>query len=124
MAKKSVLGKTKVSSALIQTGVARQESGLIAVEIFILSTFVGILSDSFIIGFLLTFMVLIALVNTRFWIILSYLISLACGWVGYYFGYTIDDQSVAAGLITGFFVFGLMLGWHHWSLVYWRALND
>ena len=124
MANISVLGKTKVSSALIQTSVARKESGLIPMEIFILSFGIGMISESFIIGFLVSFMVLMALVSTRLWVVLSYIISLACGGAGYILGYAIGDESVAAGLVTGLFIFGLMLGWHHWSLVYWRALGD
>ena len=124
MANSSVLGKTKVSSALIQTSAAREESSLIAVEIFIISFAIGMISESFIIGFLISFMVLMALIQTFLWTILSYLISLVCGGAGYMLGYAFGDQSVAAGIVTGFFVFGLMLGWHHWSLVYWRALSD
>ena len=124
MANTSVLGKTKVSSALIQTSVARDESGLIAVEIFLLSLGIGVISDSFIIGFLISFMVLIALISTRVWVVLSYALSFLWGCVGFIFGYALDGDSVAAGLVTGFFVFGLMIGWHHWSLVYWRALGD
>ena len=124
MANISVLGKTKVSSALIQTSVARKESGLIPMETFILSFGIGMISESFIIGFLVSFMVLMALVSTRLWVVLSYIISLACGGAGYILGYAIGDESVAAGLVTGLFIFGLMLGWHHWSLVYWRALGD
>ena len=124
MANTSVLGKTKVSSALIQTSVARDESGLIAVEIFLLSLGIGVISESFIIGFLISFMVLIALISTRVWVVLSYALSFLWGCVGFIFGYALDGDSVAAGLVTGFFVFGLMIGWHHWSLVYWRALGD
>ena len=124
MANTSVLGKTKVSSALIQTSVARDESGLIAVELFLLSMGIGVISESFIIGFLISFMVLIALISTRLWVVLSYVLSLLWGCVGFIFGYALDGDSVAAGLVTGFFVFGLMIGWHHWSLVYWRALGD
>ena len=124
MANSSVLGKTKVSSALIQTSVAREESSLIAVEIFAISFGIGMISESFIIGFLISFMVLIALVNTFLWTILSYLISLAFGGAGYIFGYSIGDDSAATGMVTGLFVFSIMIGWHHWSLVYWRALGD
>lgn len=124
MGNNSVLGKTRVSSALIQTSVARQESGLIPMETFALSLAIGMISESFIIGFLVSFMVLMALVSTRLWIILSYLLSLLWGCMGYILGYIIDGESVVTGLVTGFFVFGLMLGWHHWSLVYWRALGD
>ena len=59
MANNSVLGKTKVSSALIQTSVAREESGIVAVEIFLLSLGIGAISGSFIVGFLISFMVLV-----------------------------------------------------------------
>jgi len=124
MANKSVLGETKVSSALIQTSAARKESSLIAIEIFILSLIIGGISESFIIGFFISFIVLLALIPTRMWIALSYLLSLLWGGVGYIFGYAFGGESVAAGLVTGFSVFGLMLGWHHWSLAYWRALGD
>ncbi len=124
MVNNSVLGKTKVSSALIQTSVAREESSLVAVEIFLLSLGIGAISGSFIVGFLISFMVLIGLTATRVWIVLSYLLSLLWGGVGSIFGYVLGGDSVAAGLVSGIFVFGLMLGWHHWSLVYWRALGD
>lgn len=124
MANNSVLGKTRVSSALIQTSAAREESSLIPLETFALSFGIGMISESFIIGFLVSFMVLMALISTRLWIVLSYLLSLLWGSMGYILGYIIDGESVATGLVTGFFVFGLMLGWHHWSLVYWRALGD
>ena len=124
MANNSVLGKTKVSSALIQTRVAREESGLIAMEIFLLSLGIGAISGSFIVGFLISFVVLVGLTSTRAWVVLSYLFSLLWGGVGSVFGYVLGGESVAAGLVMGLFVFGLMLGWHHWSLAYWRALGD
>ena len=124
MANNSVLGKTKVSSALIQTRVAQEESGLVVGETFLLSLGIGAISGSFIVGFLISFMVLIGLTSTRAWIVLSYLFSLLWGGMGSIFGYARGGESGAAGLVMGFFVFGLMLGWHHWSLAYWRALVD
>jgi hypothetical protein len=54
----------------------------------------------------------------------GYLFSLLWGGVGSIFGYVLGGESVAAVLVMGFFVFGLMLGWHHWSLAYCRALGD
>lgn len=124
MANSSVLGRTKVSSALIQTGAARQESGLIAIEILLLSLGIGAISASFVVGFLVSLMVLIAAISTRLWIVLSYMFSLLWGGIGYIFGYALGGDSVAAGLVTGVFTFVLMLGRHHWSLVYWRALGE
>lgn len=124
MANNSVLGKTKVSSALVQTSVARGEAGLIVFEITLLSVAIGFASSSFLVGFLISVMVLLALLSTRIWIVLSYLISFIWGGVGYIFGYAFSGESLVAGLVTGFFVFSVMIGWHHWSLVYWRALVD
>ena len=124
MANNSVLGKTKVSSALIQTSIARKESGLVAIETFLLSLGIGAISESFIIGFLVSFVVLIGLTSTRAWVVLSFLFSFLWGCMGYIIGYAFGEESVAAGLVVGFFVFGLMLGKHHWSLAYWRALDD
>ena len=124
MANNSVLGKTKVSSALIQTSVAREESGLVAVEIFLLSLGIGAVSGSFIVGFLISFVVLFGLLSTRVWTVLSFLFSLLWGGVGSIFGYVLGGESVAAGLVMGIFVFVLMLDKHHWSLAYWRALKD
>jgi len=124
MANNSVLGKTKVSSALIQTRVAREDAGLIAVEVFLLSLCVGAISGSFIVGFLISFMLLFGLISTRVWVVLSFLFSLLWGFIGSVVGFIIGGDSVAAGVVSGIFVFGLMLGRHHWSLSYWRALGD
>ena len=124
MANNSVLGKTKVSSALVQTRVAREESGLVAFETFLLSLGIGAISGSFIVGFLISFLVLTGLTSTRAWVVLSFLFSLLWGGVGSIFGYALGGESVVAGLVAGLFVFALMLGRHHWSLAYWRALGD
>jgi hypothetical protein len=124
MANNSVLGKTKVSSALIQTSAAREESNLVAVEIALLSLGIGAISESFIVGFLISFIVLFGLISTRAWIVLSFLFSLLWAGVGSSFAYALGGESVAVGLVVGIFVFFLMLDWHHWSLAYWRALKE
>ncbi len=123
MLNNSVLGKTKVSSALIQTSAAREASDLVAVEIGLLSVGIGLLSSSFIVGFVISFVVLLGLTHTRAWIILSLLLSATWGVVGGLLGYVLGGGT-ASGIAAGFFVFAIGLSWHHWSLAYWRALSD
>ena len=122
MSNYSVLGKTKVSSALVQTSAAREESDFIAAEIFLLSVGVGLLSPSFVIGFLIAFMILLTLLTTPFWhvvsIILSGLWAVGSFVIAYAFG------SIWVALVVSLFVFCLILGKHHWSLAYWQALLD
>lgn len=124
MAIESVIGKTKVSPALIQTSAAREEAGFVAVEIFLFSIFIGVISSNFLVGFLLTFMVLLGLIESIFWEALSYFFSFLWGAAAFYVGYWLYDGSILTGLVAGVFVFGLMLVKHHWSLAYWRALGD
>lgn len=122
MSNVSVLGKTKVSPALVQTGVAREEADFIAVEAFLLSVGIGLLSPSFVIGFLISFMILTALLSTRFWYVLSIILSAIWAIAAFIFTYAISSFWTA--IIVGIFVFGLMLSKHHWSLAYWQALVD
>jgi putative Mn2+ efflux pump MntP len=124
MAINSVLGKTKVSSALIQTSEARKNSGLIVWEVLIISFFVGKFSDSFIVGFIASFLVLITLIDTIVWKIISFSISLFGGYVGYVAFCGENGETIGAGLMVALFSFLFMLSWHHWSLASWRALSD
>ena len=120
----SVIGKTKVSSALIQTSAAREASSLIAIESFLMSLGVGAISESFIAGFIITFLVLMVLEDTFVWVLLSFIFSIFCGYIGYLFGYYLAGESVVSGVAAGIFIFLVMLSWHHWSLAYWRALSE
>ncbi len=92
MTNNSVLGKTKVSSALIQTSVARGEAAPIVFEITLLSVAIGFASSSFIAGFFISVIVLLSLLSTRLWIVLSYLLSIIWGGVGYIFGYAFSGE--------------------------------
>jgi len=123
MAVNSVLGKTKVSSALIQTSEARSSSLLIIMEIFLISCFVGAAFDSFLTGFLLTFLILIFLIDTILWVIFTYFVSGALGFLAGQISYS-TDGSLLSAFVIGIFIFSLMIGWHHWGLSYWRGLSD
>lgn len=50
MSNKSVLGKTKVSSGLVQTSAARDASSLVVIETFLISLGIGAISSSFIVA--------------------------------------------------------------------------
>ena len=121
MANISVIGNTKVSGALIQTSVARKKSSLIVWECIILSVMIGAATGSLAVA-VLSFMVLLGLIDTVVWIYISYGISI---YIGLIFGFAAygPDGSLFSALVFFLFGFSIMLGWHHWSLAYWRGVT-
>jgi len=123
MANNSVLGRTRVSGALIQTSEARRCASLIVWECVIISALIGSLFDSFWTLAVLTFIVLLILVDTVVWTFISYAISIFVGYVVGQAAYS-PDSSMFSALVFFLLAFGFMISWHHWGLAYWRGLSE
>jgi len=118
----SVLGPTKVSGSLIQTSEARDSASLLIWEAVIISLIVGSwTSDTLVFG-ILTFLILLCLIETRVWIWISYAVSI---FVAIPFGQAgFEGHGLVGGIVFFALAYFVMLSWHHWSLAYWRGLVE
>lgn len=110
-----------VRKGITQAKFNSENTQLLSVELVVISIMAGYISSSWSV-FLLTFIFLIAILQTTLGYILVFLLSL--GWGVLVGGFIYIGGAIEAGIVLGILTFLISIGGHSAGLQYYRDLSD